>query len=56
LDPAAPVRIVLADYQLVQSEVLDHSLQYFLNHLPSGLLLLVNSRQRPNWHLARWRL
>lgn len=56
LDSNAPVLIVLDDYHLVQSEVLDRSLQYFLNHLPLGLLLLVNSRQRPNWHLARWRL
>lgn len=56
LDARAPLLIVLDDYHLVQSEVLDRSLQYFLNHLPAGLLLLVNSRQRPNWHLARWRL
>lgn len=56
LDKQAPVLIVLDDYHLVQSEVLDRSLQYFLNHLPPGLHLLINSRQRPSWHLARWRL
>lgn len=48
--------LVLDDYHLAQSEVLDHNVQHLLNHLPSGLLLLVTSRQRPNWHLARWRL
>ncbi len=56
LDPQQPILLVLDDYHLVQGEVLDHSLQYFLNHLPAGLVLLVNSRQRPSWHLARWRL
>ncbi len=51
-----PLLLVLDDYHLAQSEVLDHNVQHLLNHLPSGLLLLVTSRQRPNWHLARWRL
>jgi LuxR family maltose regulon positive regulatory protein len=36
--------------------VLDRCLQFFLNHLPDGLLVLVTSRQRPDWHLARLRL
>ncbi|HHK2480858.1 TPA: LuxR C-terminal-related transcriptional regulator, partial [Pseudomonas aeruginosa] len=31
-------------------------LQFLLNHLPEGLVLLVTSRQRPDWHLARLRL
>ena len=56
LNPDTPLLLVLDDYHLAQSEVLDRNLQYLLNHLPAGLLLLVTSRQRPNWHLARWRL
>ncbi|HCF7669188.1 TPA: helix-turn-helix transcriptional regulator, partial [Pseudomonas aeruginosa] len=36
--------------------VLDRCLQFLLNHLPEGLVLLVTSRQRPDWHLARLRL
>lgn len=36
--------------------MLDRCLQFFLNHLPAGLVLLVTSRQRPDWHLARLRL
>lgn len=56
LNPATPLLLVLDDYHLAQSEVLDRNVQYLLNHLPAGLLLLVASRQRPNWHLARWRL
>ncbi len=56
LKPDAPLLLVFDDYHLAQSEVLDRNVQYLLNHLPSGLLLLVTSRQRPSWHLARWRL
>ncbi|WP_439859486.1 LuxR C-terminal-related transcriptional regulator [Pseudomonas sp. MBLB4136] len=56
LDPASPVLLVLDDYHLAQGAVLDRCLQFFLNHLPAGLLLLVTSRVRPDWHLARLRL
>lgn len=56
LDPATPLLLVLDDYHLAQGVVLDRCLQFFLNHLPAGLLLLVTSRQRPDWHLARLRL
>ncbi|PKF70161.1 helix-turn-helix transcriptional regulator [Pseudomonas fluvialis] len=53
---SAPLLLVLDDYHLAQGEVLDRCLQFLLNHLPQGLLLLVTSRQRPDWHLARLRL
>lgn len=56
LNPDSPLLLVLDDYHLAQNEVLDRNVQHLLNHLPAGLLLLVTSRQRPNWHLARWRL
>lgn len=56
LQPDTPVLLVLDDYHLAQGPVLDRCLQFFLNHLPPGLLLLVTSRQRPDWHLARLRL
>ncbi|MFG0682304.1 LuxR C-terminal-related transcriptional regulator [Pseudomonas sp. xss_4] len=52
----SPLLVVLDDYHLAQGPVLDHCLQFFLNHLPAGLVLLVTSRQRPDWHLARLRL
>jgi LuxR family maltose regulon positive regulatory protein len=54
--PAAPLLLVLDDYHLAQGPVLDRCLQFFLNHLPDGLLVMVTSRQRPDWHLARLRL
>ncbi|VFT03885.1 putative transcriptional regulator [Pseudomonas aeruginosa] len=47
---------MLDDYHLAQGAVLDRCLQFLLNHLPEGLVLLVTSRQRPDWHLARLRL
>ena len=47
---------MLDDYHLAQGPVLDRCLQFFLNHLPDGLLVMVTSRQRPDWHLARLRL
>lgn len=51
-----PLLLVLDDYHLAQGPVLDRCLQFLLNHQPEGLLLLVTSRQRPDWHLARLRL
>ncbi|WP_248918707.1 LuxR C-terminal-related transcriptional regulator [Pseudomonas entomophila] len=56
LQPDTPLLLVLDDYHLAQGPVLDRCLQFFLNHLPPGLVLLVTSRQRPDWHLARLRL
>ena len=56
LDPLQPLLLVLDDYHLAQGAVLDRCLQFFLNHLPPGLAMLVTSRQRPDWHLSRLRL
>ncbi len=56
LDGGQPLLLVLDDYHLAQGPVLDRCLQFFLNHLPPGVVLLVTSRQRPDWHLARLRL
>lgn len=56
LQPTTPLLLVLDDYHLAQGPVLDRCLQFFLNHLPDGLLVMVTSRQRPDWHLARLRL
>ena len=53
LDPQRPRYLVLDDYHLAQGAVLDRCLQFLLNHLPEGLVLLVTSRQRPDWHPAR---
>ncbi|CAM3762794.1 HTH-type transcriptional regulator MalT [Pseudomonas reidholzensis] len=52
----SPLLLVLDDYHLAQGAVLDRCLQFFLNHLPPGIVLMITSRQRPDWHLARLRL
>ncbi|WP_296257895.1 MULTISPECIES: LuxR C-terminal-related transcriptional regulator [unclassified Pseudomonas] len=51
-----PLLLVLDDYHLVQGPVLDRCLQFLLNHQPAGMIVMVTSRQRPDWHLARLRL
>jgi LuxR family maltose regulon positive regulatory protein len=51
-----PLLLVLDDYHLSQGPVLDRCIQFFLNHLPAGMIVMVTSRQRPDWHLARLRL
>ncbi|CAM3034981.1 helix-turn-helix transcriptional regulator [Pseudomonas floridensis] len=51
-----PLVLVLDDYHLAQGAVLDRCLQFLLNHLPAGLVIMVTSRQRPDWQLARLRL
>ncbi|MFG0629953.1 LuxR C-terminal-related transcriptional regulator [Pseudomonas sp. xss_2] len=56
LQADSPLLLVLDDYHLAQGPVLDRCLQFFLNHLPGGLVLMITSRQRPDWHLARLRL
>ncbi|BAN50517.1 LuxR C-terminal-related transcriptional regulator [Metapseudomonas resinovorans] len=55
-DAGQPLLLVLDDYHLAQNAVLDRCLQFLLNHLPDGWVLLLTSRQRPDWHLARLRL
>lgn len=56
IDPQRPILLVLDDYHLAQGPVADACLQYLLDHLPGGICLLVCTRQRPSWHLARLRL
>jgi LuxR family maltose regulon positive regulatory protein len=51
-----PLLLVLDDYHLAQGEVLDACLQFLLQQRPEGLQVLVTSRQRPAWQLARMRL
>jgi LuxR family maltose regulon positive regulatory protein len=51
-----PLLLVIDDYHLAQGPIIDRCLQMLLHHGPAGLVLLVTSRQRPDWHLARLRL
>lgn len=56
IDVSKPLLVVFDDYHLAQGAVLDGCLQFLLNHLPAGVVILLTSRQRPGWHLARLRL
>lgn len=47
--------IVLDDYQLVDSELCDASLEFFLEHLPPKVQLVVASRTAPRLPLGRLR-
>lgn len=51
-----PVLLVLDDYHLVQGPQCDRLCALLLDRLPPGFQLLLTSRQRPAWHLARLRL
>ncbi|KKO02111.1 hypothetical protein LCGC14_0109730 [marine sediment metagenome] len=51
-----PAVLVLDDYHLVQSPHCDRLCALLLDHLPASFQLLLTSRQRPEWHLARLRL
>ena len=51
-----PLLLVIDDYHLAQGPVVDRCLQMLLDHSPAGLVVLVTSRRRPDWHLARLRL
>lgn len=47
--------LVLDDYHLVDDPSIHAALDFFINHLPSNLHVLVASRSEPPLSLARWR-
>lgn len=54
--PEDQVLLVLDDYHLVQGPQCDRLCALLLDGLPPGFQLMLTSRQRPAWHLARLRL
>ncbi|UAW98936.1 AAA family ATPase [Halopseudomonas nanhaiensis] len=50
------VVLVLDDYHLVQGAQCDRLCALLLERLPEHFQLMLTSRQRPDWHLARLRL
>ena len=52
----AHVVLVLDDYHLVQGQQCDRLCALLLERLPSNYQLILTSRQKPDWHLARLRL
>lgn len=54
--PAQPVLLVLDDYHLAQNSQCDRLCGLLLDNLPANFQLLLTSRRKPEWHLARLRL
>ncbi|QJD59211.1 helix-turn-helix transcriptional regulator [Pseudomonas sp. gcc21] len=50
------VLLVLDDYHLAQNPRCDRLCALLLERLPASFQLLLTSRQRPDWHLARLRI
>ena len=53
---AAPIVVLLDDYHVIEHQVIDETLTFWVEHLPPHIHLLLSSRVDPNLPLARWRL
>lgn len=51
----AELFLVLDDYHWIENEALHTALEFWIEHLPANLHVLVTSRIDPPWGLARWR-
>lgn len=49
------VVLVLDDYHLIDSKLVDHALTFFLEHLPAPMHVVIVTREDPNLPLARLR-
>jgi LuxR family maltose regulon positive regulatory protein len=47
--------LVLDDYHVIDSEIIDHALTYLLDHLPSQMHLVITTREDPSLPLPRYR-
>ncbi len=47
--------LVLDDYHVIDSELIDHALTYLLDHLPPQMHLVITTREDPSLPLARYR-
>jgi len=47
--------LILDDYQMIDSEPIDHALTFLLDHLPSQMRLVITTREDPDLPLARLR-
>lgn len=53
--PAAPIVLILDDYQVIEDAAIHEGLTFLLEHLPEPLHLVLASRVDPDLPLARWR-
>jgi LuxR family transcriptional regulator, maltose regulon positive regulatory protein len=55
-EPAAPIVLLLDDYQVIDDPVIHETVTYWVEHLPAHVHLLLSSRVDPDLPLPRWRL
>ncbi|HEX6484018.1 MAG TPA: LuxR C-terminal-related transcriptional regulator [Ktedonobacteraceae bacterium] len=53
---SAPIVVLLDDYHVIDHQVIDETLTFWVEHLPPHVRLLLSSRVDPDLPLARWRL
>ena len=52
---ASPFVLVLDDYHLIREESIHQALDYFIDHLPPSILIVIATRENPPLALSRWR-
>src|SRR6266567_6776347 len=55
-EPAAPIVLLLDDYQVIEDPVIQETATFWVEHLPAHVHLLLSSRVDPDLPLPRWRL
>src|SRR5207247_5731992 len=55
-EPAAPIVLLLDDYQVIDDPVIQETVTFWVEHLPAHVHLLLSSRVDPDLPLPRWRL
>ncbi|MDX1522168.1 MAG: LuxR family transcriptional regulator, partial [Anaerolineae bacterium] len=51
-----PFVLILDDYHLIESRVIDQALTFLVEHLPPQMHLVITTREDPNLPLARYRV
>ncbi len=52
---SSPFILVLDDYHLLQEETIHQGLDYFIDHLPPDIHIVIATRENPPLTVARWR-
>src|SRR6266702_8736728 len=55
-EPAAPIVLLLDDYQVIDDPLIQETATFWVEHLPAHVHLLLSSRVDPDLPLPRWRL
>jgi LuxR family maltose regulon positive regulatory protein len=55
-EPAAPLMLLLDDYQVIENQIIDETVTFWVEHLPAHVHLLLSSRVDPDLPLPRLRV